>query len=176
MLQNHPSSLSPSASDTALGDSSTTIPGPSVDDEDRGHLSEVCLIPIASEELLNVEHQSEVAPTTTSKRRRFFGRSHESAGSKSIGSSPLPSPTVREVDKDSTAGKEKESPRNSGSFGTRKGKKVFEGGSHGDRLSIFGGSFVGPLRKHRKPPPRSLLLHRVYDSLTYCGILVSMTL
>jgi len=61
--------------------------------------------------------------------------------------SPLPSPTVREVDKDNSLGKEKDSPRNSGSFGSRKGKQ-------GERLSIFGGSFVGPRSKHRKPPPR----------------------
>lgn len=88
-------------------------------------------------------------------RRRLFGRSHDSAasGGKLTGSKD-PSPSVREADKDNVPGKEKESPRNSGSFGTRKGKKSSDGGKHGDRLSIFGGSFVGPLTKHRKPPPR----------------------
>lgn len=60
---------------------------------------------------------------------------------------------MREADKDNS-GKEKDSPRNSGSFGSRKGKKVSEGGKQGERLSIFGGSFVGPRSKHRKPPPR----------------------
>jgi len=54
-------------------------------------------------------------------------------------------------------GKEKDSPRNSGSFIRSKSKKS-EGGKHGDRLSIFGGTFAGPRSKHRKPPPRYVVL------------------
>lgn len=115
-------------------------------------MANFCLNP---EALSKRQHQGDVAPATTSIRRRLFGRSHDSAasGGKSIGSkdSPLPSPTVHEVEKDSGQG---ESPRHSGNFGTRKGKKASDGGKHGDRLSIFSGSFVGPLSKHRKPAPR----------------------
>jgi hypothetical protein len=84
-------------------------------------------------------------------RRRIFGRSQDSAISlsKTVGSkeTPLPSPTVQS-DKDST--KEKDSSRDSGNFVSRhRPKKAAENGRHGERLSIFGGTF-----KHRKPPPR----------------------
>lgn len=93
-------------------------------------------------------------------RRRIFGRSHDSTASvartASSKESPLPSPTIRDSDKD--AAKEKDSPRNSGSFSRNKSKKSTEGGKHGDRLSIFGGTFAGSLSKHRKPPPRYVVL------------------
>jgi len=93
-------------------------------------------------------------------RRRIFGRSHDSTASiakTASKESPLPSPTIRDSDKDSMKGKEKDSPRNSGSFIRSKSKKS-EGGKHGDRLSIFGGTFAGPRSKHRKPPPRYVVL------------------
>ncbi len=86
-------------------------------------------------------------------RRRIFGRSQDSAISlsKTVGSkeTPLPSPTVQS-DKDSTKEKEKDSSRDSGNLVPRhRPKKAAESGRHGERLSIFGGTF-----KHRKPPPR----------------------
>ncbi|KAF9478688.1 hypothetical protein BDN70DRAFT_879712 [Pholiota conissans] len=117
-------------------------------DEDRGHMSDGDIVP------------------TKSMRRRLFGRSQDST---SLGRpSPIPSPTVRDTpdkdlkDKDSLKsshkdkeGKEKEKDRDSSSLGSRhaRAKKSIDGGKHTDRLSIFGGTFVGTLGKSRKPPP-----------------------
>lgn len=105
-------------------------------------------------------------------RRRLFGRSQDSSAS--FGRpSPIPSPTVRDTPdkdlkdkdsikdsiKDSKDGKEKDK-RDSASLSSRhaRTKKSLDGGKHGDRLSIFGGTFAGTLGKSRKPAPRSVSL------------------
>ena len=99
-------------------------------------------------------------------RRRLFGRSQDSSLSNSSKHpSPLPSPTVRDIlnmdikGKDKakeTEGTTKDLGRDSGSIGSRRArpKKSMDGGKHGERLSIFGGSFGGNLGQSRKPPPR----------------------
>jgi hypothetical protein len=101
-------------------------------------------------------------------RRRLFGRSQDSSLSNSSKHlSPSPSPTVRDIpDKDykekakererEGSIKEKDGARSSGSIGSRhaRPKKSTDGGRHGERLSIFGGTFGGNLGKSRKPPPR----------------------
>lgn len=117
-------------------------------------------------------------------RRRLFGRSQDSSASLPHSSrfSPIPSPTVRDTpdkelkDKDSTKGsgkdvkvrdrdskdsKEKDA-RDSASLGSRHAppKKSVDGGRHGHRLSIFGGTFAGTLGKSRKPAPRCVFLVR----------------
>lgn len=111
-------------------------------------------------------------------RRRLFGRSQDSSASLPHSSrfSPIPSPTVRDTpdkelkdkdsikgsgkdvkvrDRDSKDSKEKDA-RDSASLGSRhaRTKKSLDGGRHGDRLSIFGGTFAGTLGKSRKPAPR----------------------
>ncbi|KAF8204568.1 hypothetical protein BJ912DRAFT_938742 [Pholiota molesta] len=115
-------------------------------DDDRGHMSD-----------------GDIAPSK-SMRRRLFGRSQDSTAS--FGRpSPLPSPTVRDTpdkdlkDKDSIKdsikdGKEKDK-RDSASLSSRhaRTKKSLDGGKHGDRLSIFAGTFSGTLGKSRKPAP-----------------------
>lgn len=156
-----PAHLSQSPSDGAL---KHTVSRNSLDiskakhreDDDRGHMSD-----------------GEVVPTASSMRRRIFGRSHDS--SVSIGNhsskyfSPLPSPTVHETpDKDikekgkgkekekekEGSVKEKDAGRDSSSIGSRpRSKKSVDGTRHGDRLSIFAGTFGGNLGKGRKPPP-----------------------
>jgi hypothetical protein len=117
---------------------------------------------------LIISSQGDIAPSK-SMRRRLFGRSQDSTAS--FGRpSPLPSPTVRDTpdkdlkDKDSIKdsikdGKEKDK-RDSASLSSRhaRTKKSLDGGKHGDRLSIFAGTFSGTLGKSRKPAPRFVLL------------------
>ncbi|KAJ3511340.1 hypothetical protein NLJ89_g4157 [Agrocybe chaxingu] len=159
-----PVQLQLSPSDGALKDSaarSIVAVSGGLEDEDRGHMSE-----------------GEIAPTATSMRRRLFGRSHDSAGSIINSSSkskdsPAASPTVRDTPdkdlkdkdstKDSTKGSTKEKDKDSAkdteaTVGRRhaRAKKSMDAGRHGDRMSIFGGTFVGTLGKSRKPPPSSI--------------------
>ncbi|KAF8165856.1 hypothetical protein B0H34DRAFT_794189 [Crassisporium funariophilum] len=163
--------LAMSPSDGALKDSAAksvlAVQGGD-ETEDRGHMSD-----------------GEIAPTTTSMRRRLFGRSHDSsvsaaaAASRHSKDSPLPSPIVRDIpdkdskdrdststkdpkDKDSTkekdGSKEKDGGKDTVSVGSRhaRAKKSMDGGKTSDRLSIFGGTFGGTLGKSRKPPPSSM--------------------
>ncbi|KAG5635290.1 hypothetical protein H0H81_011818 [Sphagnurus paluster] len=111
---------------------------------------------------------------TTSMRRRLFGRSHDSAGSKADSNSRhskegslIASPVIsegrekgkdkekekeKEKEKDKERDKDKESMKSSRHA---RAKKSFDGGRGGDRLSIFGGTFSGSLGgKSRKPPPK----------------------
>ncbi|KAF8958503.1 hypothetical protein BDZ97DRAFT_1923678 [Flammula alnicola] len=155
--------LSPN-SDGALKESAakSNFAIPVNEDDDRGHMSD-----------------GDIAPATTSVRRRLFGRSQDSSLSviNSSRPSPIPSPTTRGTpdkelkDKDSVKeslkgsakgsakeGKDKEKQkegRDSSTVGGRhaRARKSVDGGKHGDRLSIFGGTFAGTLGKSRKPPP-----------------------
>ena len=99
----------------------------------------------------------ETAPKS-STRRRLFGRSHESVGSSrhSKDMSPTASPSLISTLEAGNKEKEKEGKGNSSSSRHAKGKKSADGShkSGGERLSIFGGAFTGPLTvKGRKPPP-----------------------
>ncbi|PPR04652.1 hypothetical protein CVT24_011870 [Panaeolus cyanescens] len=123
-----------SPSDGALRETAakSQIPAPapeSIEEEDRGHMSE-----------------GEIAPTSQSVRRRLFGRSHDStpsiAQSRTSKDSPLSSPVVRD-----TPDKDKDTPSVSS---RHRPKRSIDGGSKpSDRLSIFGGTFG----KSRKPVP-----------------------
>lgn len=118
--------------------------------------------------------QSEVA--ASSIRRRLFGRSHDSTGSKekerdhdrdskaeSTKSDPAKS-SLREL-KDTAISQplsattiaEKEKEKDSASVGSSRHartKRSMDGGKGSERLSIFGGTFGPSLGKSRKPPPR----------------------
>ncbi|KXN84942.1 Protein pob1 [Leucoagaricus sp. SymC.cos] len=157
--------LSLSPSDSALKASATATTDRSIvhrftqdsttEIEDRGHMSD-----------------GEIAPASSSSmRRRLFGRSHDSASSslkrlslKAGDVSPVASPPLHSItdspkDKEGNEGKEgREGSISSTGTGTRhghgKGKRSIDGGrSGGERLSIFGSTFGGSLGKGRKPPP-----------------------
>ncbi|KAK1225314.1 hypothetical protein PQX77_011732 [Marasmius sp. AFHP31] len=112
--------------------------------------------------------ENEAAPTTSSSRRRFFGRSIDSSRSLGSGSrSPIIGDRESMVeslkgDKDKEKDKEKEKDKDASSIATssstrhaRQKKSVDNGRpGGGERLSIFGSAFSGSLGKSRKPPPR----------------------
>ncbi|KAL0581475.1 hypothetical protein V5O48_000516 [Marasmius crinis-equi] len=117
--------------------------------------------------------ENEAAPTTSSSRRRFFGRSIDSSRSLGSGSrSPVIGDRDSMVDslkegKDKDSQKEKDSKEKdkeassiatSSSTRHARNKKSIDngkgGGGGGERLSIFGSAFGGSLGKSRKPPPR----------------------
>ncbi|KAF9458484.1 hypothetical protein BDZ94DRAFT_1226253 [Collybia nuda] len=143
-----PAQLALSPSDGALKSSALAVSDiPEEGEEERGHVSD-----------------GEIRPTT-SMRRRLFGRSQESAGSKvdsaansrhSREGSLSQSPTVLDIPEKSKA-REKDRDKDSASTGSRhtRSKKSIDGGKGGERLSIFGGSFGGGLGKTRKPAPRT---------------------
>ncbi|KAF8194933.1 hypothetical protein BJ912DRAFT_1085595 [Pholiota molesta] len=98
-------------------------------DDDRGHMSD-----------------GDIAPSK-SMRRRLFGRSQDSTAS--FGRpSPIPSPTHQ--GRHQRRQRERQTSLSSRHART---KKSLDGGKHGDRLSIFGGTFAGTLGKGRKPAP-----------------------
>ena len=74
--------------------------------------------------------------------------------------SPTTSPSLTSTLE--AGGKEKEKEGKGGVSSSRhtKGKKSADGShkSGGERLSIFGGAFTGPLTKGRKPPPSRWVL------------------
>ena len=107
--------------------------------------------------------QGEALPTSTSMRRRLFGRSHDSAisGKDSAKESTKGSGDSRHSKEGLSpvsllADKEKEKDKDSASTNSRhtRNKKSVDGTKHDNRLSIFGTLSTGNLGKSRKPPPR----------------------
>ncbi|KAF9266108.1 hypothetical protein L218DRAFT_996886 [Marasmius fiardii PR-910] len=107
--------------------------------------------------------ENEAAPTTSSSRRRFFGRSIDSGRSLGSGSrSPITGDrdSIVESLKEGKE-KEKEKDKESSSIASssnvrhaRNKKSIDNGRGGGERLSIFGTTFGGSLGKGRKPAPR----------------------
>ncbi|RXW25401.1 hypothetical protein EST38_g391 [Candolleomyces aberdarensis] len=127
MPKGRPSQLMLSPSDGALKDK-VIVEAPLIQtpDEDRAHMSE-----------------GEVIASSTSVRRRLFGRSHDS--SLSVGVTK---------DKDSSEKDREKESSSPNTVGTRhRSKRSMDGKSSDHRLSIFGSTFGGSLSKGRKPPP-----------------------
>ncbi|KAI3611756.1 hypothetical protein WG66_007675 [Moniliophthora roreri] len=103
--------------------------------------------------------ENDAPPTTSSSRRRFFGRSVDSTGSRASGSrSPAPDRNSTGEVKD---GNEDTKDKDGSSIATtstgrhaRAKKSIDNGRGGGERLSIFGSTFAPSLGKHRKPAPR----------------------
>ncbi|KAF6761909.1 hypothetical protein DFP72DRAFT_877407, partial [Ephemerocybe angulata] len=142
-----PSQLTLSPSDGALKDK-VIIERPSIQtpDEDRAHMSD-----------------GEVVASSTSVRRRLFGRSQDSS-SLSIGGnsrhsrdglSLAPSSSTKDTsEREKKDDKEKDKAAPSiHTVGSRHRTKKSMDGKSNDRLSIFGTTFGGSLSKGRKPPP-----------------------
>ena len=131
-------------------------------EEDRAHMSDVRHFHFSNRLYADPGCQGEVVASSTSVRRRLFGRSHDSS-SLSIGSrtskdgSLAPSASTKEArdltDKEKEPTKEKDHVR-SNTVGSRHRNKRSLDGKSSDRLSIFGNTFGGSIGKGRKPPPR----------------------